>query len=216
MRDSLPGSCYNQTWQSLQCWTYFTHQHSTRQEFRELLGISFLYCNISRLVLLECYFNTVVKRLFIPSFLRGKQTSAVYMWKRILGMVASAANPNEIWNQDAFFSAFDTSIALFILSSKSQDKHRLCQKFVTHYTDGISPPTYLNLTLERILVLNCLNYKFKITKCFSKLRPKVGGFQSSYMLRILQLSFFFHEHFDYRIFVENTAMPSRKHIQVAF
>lgn len=113
MRDSLPGSCYNQTWQSLQCWTYFTHQHSTRQEFRELLGISFLYCNISRLVLLECYFNTVVKRLFIPFFLRWKQTSAVYMWKRILGMVASAANPNEIWNQDAFFLHL-TQVLLFL------------------------------------------------------------------------------------------------------
>lgn len=102
MHDFTLWSCYNKTWPSLKCWTYFTHQYCTCQAFREALGISFLYCNIGRLVLLQCYFNIVVKRAFISSFLRRKQTSTVYIWKSIFSIVASATNPYEIWNQDVF------------------------------------------------------------------------------------------------------------------
>ena len=113
MHDFTLWSCYNKIWLSLKCWTYFTHQYCACQEFRELLGISFLYCNISRLVLLKCYFNIVVKRIFISPFLRWKQTSTVYMWTSISRIVVSAANPYEILNQEVFFLPL-TQILLFL------------------------------------------------------------------------------------------------------
>lgn len=113
IHDFTLWSCYNKMWLSLKCWTYFTHQYCACQEFRELLGISFLYCNIGRLVLLKCYFNIVVKRIFISPFLRWKQTSTVYMWTSIFRIVVSAANPYEILNQDVFFLPL-TQILLFL------------------------------------------------------------------------------------------------------
>lgn len=113
MHDFTPWSCYNKMWLSLKCCTYFTHQYCMCQEFREVLGVSFLHYNVSRLVLLKCYFNIVVKRVFISSFLRWKQTSTVYIWKSIFRIVASAANPYEILNQDVFFLPL-TQILLFL------------------------------------------------------------------------------------------------------
>lgn len=148
----------------------FMHQHCTCQEFRELLGIIFFFCNISRLVLLKCYFNIVVKRIFIFSFLRWKPTSTFYMRKSISRMVATAANPYEIWNQDVFFSAFDTNIALsylliLIASGQTQIMLENCSSLYWSKITSNLPESNVKTFL---LVLNCLHYKFKITKCFYK------------------------------------------------